>query len=253
MTQRFGSIRLCLFLAISFLITGVVGAQQTEVVPDGQTDTIKTNRYVLGKLGQVTKAFKIRSRPGNKGSVYYKAKVKEYVVVRPDAGGNYNQILLSNGVWGYAPNGVLEVLPYTVKSAEPIVPGRARVTLSSRSRAAIAQYAENFVGTPYVWGGNSLTGGIDCSGFVKNLYGKIGLNLPRTAAEQMSVGTPITRLEDLRAGDRLYFWDSKRGKIGHTGIYKGNGYFIHSSRTTKGVGTSYLNEKWRRILIAARR
>jgi len=68
------------------------------------------------------------------------------------------------------------------------------------------------------------------------------------------VGTPVTRLEDLQPGDRLYFWDAKRGMIGHTGIYLGGGYFVHSSRGHGGVNTDYLGQKkWLNILVAARR
>ncbi|MCG9894787.1 MAG: C40 family peptidase, partial [Fimbriimonadaceae bacterium] len=117
----------------------------------------------------------------------------------------------------------------------------------------------NYIGTRYVWGGNSLTGGIDCSGFVKELYEGIGVNLPRTAREQARVGKPIERLEDLRAGDRLYFWDRRRGYIGHTGIFlgyhpDGGAYFIHSSSNNRGVATDDLrNPKWRNILVGARR
>ena len=68
------------------------------------------------------------------------------------------------------------------------------------------------------------------------------------------MGQQITRLEDLQAGDRLYFWENKRGKIGHTGIYLGKGYFVHSSVGNHGVATDYLGSKnWLKILVAARR
>lgn len=241
---------LALLNAVVFLLVASVSAQQTEVVPDGNTTQAAEAKYVLGKLGQVVTPAKVRSRPG-KGTTYYRTKKNEYLVVKPDPSGKYDQVLLSNGVWGYVAPSTVTLLPYTVKSNAEIKPGRAHMTMSSRSRAALASYARNFTGTPYVWGGNSLTQGVDCSGFVKNLYGKIGLNLPRTAAEQMKVGTPITRYEDLRPGDRLYFWEN--GHIGHTGMYSGGGYFIHSSRGRHGVATDYLTPKWRKILIAARR
>ncbi|HXH60610.1 MAG TPA: NlpC/P60 family protein, partial [Fimbriimonadaceae bacterium] len=95
--------------------------------------------------------------------------------------------------------------------------------------------------------------------FVKDVFADIGVELPRTAAEQYKVGTPVTRLEDLKPGDRLYFWDNKRGIIGHTGIFvgfqsDGGAYFIHSSKSRGGVATSDLrNPMWRRLLVAARR
>ena len=79
------------------------------------------------------------------------------------------------------------------------------------------------------------------------------MKLPRTAAEQALVGQPVCRLEDLQSGDRLYFWEKKRSKIGHTGLYLGNGYFVHSSSGNHGVATDYLTPRWRAILVAARR
>jgi cell wall-associated NlpC family hydrolase len=122
------------------------------------------------------------------------------------------------------------------------------------ARSKMADYSLKFQGTPYVWGGNDELNGIDCSGFVKKMYGKIGLSLPRTAAEQALVGKPIYNLEDLQKGDRLYFWDKKRGKIGHTGIYLGDGNFVHSSSGRGGVATDYLgSDRWLKILVAARR
>jgi cell wall-associated NlpC family hydrolase len=116
-------------------------------------------------------------------------------------------------------------------------------------------YALKFEGTPYEWGGNDLTGGIDCSGFVKQIVAdKTGYNLPRTAAEQSLVGMPITRLEDLRPGDRLYFRMKSESKISHTGIYIGNGRFVHSSHGKGGVSTDTLTQpSWRAMLVAARR
>lgn len=239
------------------LVAAVCHAQMgTEVVADDATlSAAQQAKIVLGKLGKTLEPAKIRFGKTSKSSVAYRAKKDEYLVVQSQPVGQYYQVLLSNGQWGYIPTKSLEIQPYTVRSAAKIKAAShtQQIPLSSRSRSDITRYAENFTGTPYVWGGNSLTGGVDCSGFVKGLYGQIGLKLPRTAAEQMNVGTPIRRYEDLRAGDRLYFWDSKRGKIGHTGLYKGGGYFIHSSRGTHGVGTSYLSAKWRKILIAARR
>ena len=88
------------------------------------------------------------------------------------------------------------------------------------------------------------------------MYGRIGYNLPRTAAEQALVGQPIYRLEDLKKGDRLYFWDSKRGMVGHAAIFIGGrtgDEFVHSSHGKGGVATSRLTQSWLNILYAARR
>lgn len=219
----------------------------------------QSERVVIGKLGQAVKEVKITSKPGS-GRRYYTVKPYEYLVLRTGPTGFF-RVLLQNGQLGYVASTSIARLPYDVtQSVKPKrgVPtqalafnGPAQGSASARSQAAYAGL--NYRGTPYKWGGNDPMNGIDCSAFVKYLYGRIGLNLPRTAAEQALVGQKITRLEDLKPGDRLYFWSSKRNMIGHTGLYLGNGYFVHSSVNNKGVATDYLTQKWLNILVSARR
>ncbi len=211
-------------------------------------------KVVLGKLGQVTETTKIYSRPSTGSQVYYKIKAYEYVVIKPKDD-NWFRVLLQNGMYGYMQADAVAKLPYEVTADQPSrTTTRYTSSLGSRGNAGAAQQALHYIGTPYVWGGTDPNRGIDCSGLVQNMFGRIGVELPRTAAEQVHVGTPVTRLEDLRSGDRLYFWDSKRGIVGHTGIYLGKGYFVHSSRGHNGVATDYLGTpKWLRILVAARR
>lgn len=194
----------------------------------------------VGYLGQCLDVATIYASPNQKSRVYFTAKQYQYLIVNKH-NENYLKVVMSNGATGYARTTKVVMFPHRVNRK------------ATTSRAAAAKQGLNYIGTPYVWGGNDINGGIDCSAFVKKLYGNIGINLPRTAAEQAQVGTPVTRLEDLRAGDRLYFWENKRGKIGHTGLYLGNGYFVHSSRGHNGVNTDFLTEKWRKILVSARR
>jgi len=99
----------------------------------------------------------------------------------------------------------------------------------------IAKYAQQFLGTPYVWGGNSLKSGIDCSGLVQQVYKNFGINVPRVTYDQIGTGTGVS-MDKLQAGD-LIFFDSDRSTGGpdHVGIYIGNGKFIHAPRPGKGV------------------
>ncbi len=210
-------------------------------------------KVVLGKLGQALRATKIYASANTRSRVYSKVKAYEYLVLRASNSKSWHRVLLQNGWCGYIRAETVAQLPYDVTmDAKPS--SRGATLVASRSRAAVADYGQKFAGTPYKWGGNDPVRGIDCSAFVKFLYGQIGLDLPRTAAEQALVGTPIHRLEDLQSGDRLYFWSSKRGKIGHTGIYLGNGYFVHSSSSRGSVATDYLgSSQWLKSLVAARR
>jgi cell wall-associated NlpC family hydrolase len=212
-----------------------------------------TQKVMLGKLGQALKAATIHSSASSKSRAYYKVKPYEYLVLKPSSSSTWTRVLMQNGIYGYVKTSLVASLPFDVTMDMP-AGARGNTALASRSRADAANYGLQFRGTPYKWGGNDPLSGIDCSGFVKFLYGQIGLNLPRTAAEQAKYGQAITKFEDLQPGDRLYFWDSKRNKIGHTGVYLGNGIFVHSSAGKGGVSTDFLGEsKWRSILVAARR
>ena len=207
----------------------------------------------LGKLGQALQRTPIYSRASESSRIYYRLKPFEYVVVNTSPTSRYLKVLMGNGSVGYVATAAVARLPYDVsvdRSTQKPVAGLS----SNSNRQAIADYSLKFTGTPYKWGGNDPTKGIDCSGFVKFLYGQIGVSLPRTAAEQVRVGSPITKFEDLLPGDRLYFWSKKKSKVGHTGIYLGNGYFCHSSTSNGGVATDHLGKAtWRNSLVAARR
>src|SRR5581483_11199807 len=120
-------------------------------------------------------------------------------------------------------------------------------------RQTLLRNAMRYQGTRYVFGGNDLINGIDCSGFVQQLHRQLGIELPRTAAEQIGVGEVVPAVDQLRPGDRLYFTNSARQLVSHTGLYLGNGYFIHASSSAGQVTVSYLTDKWLNLLVGARR
>ena len=99
----------------------------------------------------------------------------------------------------------------------------------------LVNYANQFVGNSYKWGGTSLTNGADCSGFVQSVYANYGYSLPRTAAQQSGAGTEVS-LSDIQAGDLLFY--SNGGDIGHVAIYEGNGTIVHASNSRDGIKTS---------------
>jgi len=102
-------------------------------------------------------------------------------------------------------------------------------------RVSLVQYALQFVGNPYVWGGTSLTNGIDCSGFTMQIYAKYGVDLPHHAASQPGYGKRISAAE-ARPGD-LFFYGSG-SSISHVGIYIGNGQIVHASNARTGIKIS---------------
>ena len=118
-------------------------------------------------------------------------------------------------------------------------------------QAKAVQVARSAIGTPYVPGGRN-PGGFDCSGLVQWAYKSVGINLPRTAREQSAVGKRITRVEDMRAGDIVAFHHPRRGY--HTGIYVGDGKFVHSPRRRTRVRINSLDDPYfRTTFMGARR
>lgn len=105
----------------------------------------------------------------------------------------------------------------------------------SNTRIDLCQYAKQFIGNPYVWGGTSLTGGADCSGFVQSVFKKFGVSLPRTSREQSKTGTKIS-LGDAKPGDLIFY--AKGGTINHVALYIGNGQVVHASSPKTGIRIS---------------
>lgn len=114
---------------------------------------------------------------------------------------------------------------------------------SSTSTGGNAVYdtATDYLGLKYVWGGNSLTKGADCSGFTQQIYKKYGVSLPHHAADQAKMGTKITAKKDLQAGDLVFF--GSKNNITHVGIYGGDGKFIESPHTGASVRVSKLSSR----------
>lgn len=105
--------------------------------------------------------------------------------------------------------------------------GSSIVPPQGRNGWAVVQYARQFIGYPYVYGGNSLTGGIDCSGFTQQIYAAFGVSLPRVDSAQAACGVEIP-LSQAQAGDLLCYY-------GHVGIYNGSGGIVHASSPGTGI------------------
>lgn len=102
-------------------------------------------------------------------------------------------------------------------------------------RVDICQYAKEFLGNPYVWGGTSLTKGTDCSGFVMGVFKKYGVKLPRNSRAQAGCGTTI-KVSEAKPGDLIFY--AKGKTINHVAIYIGNGQVIHASSPKTGIKIS---------------
>lgn len=115
----------------------------------------------------------------------------------------------------------------------------------SNLRYQVVNFAKQFVGNPYVYGGNSLTHGTDCSGFTMGVYGNFGYQLPRSSVSQIYLGIEVSPYE-LLPGDLVVYY------YGHVGIYAGNGMMVHAATSDKGIVYAPVfggNKTYRRIIF----
>ena len=117
--------------------------------------------------------------------------------------------------------------PAITETADP-------TTISTRGQE-IADFAIQFVGNPYKYGGTSLTNGADCSGFVYAVYAHFGYQLPRSSYDQANAGYQVS-VSDLKPGDLIFYRD-----FGHVALYVGNGQVVHASTPQTGIKYSAYN------------
>jgi cell wall-associated NlpC family hydrolase len=200
---------------------------------------------VVGRLGELMSSASIfRTRSSHSGKLTT-APAGTYVAIEDEAGDWYGVLMADNTV-GWLAKSEVHLLEYqVVSSGAQTMPSFDGVDTWSHTPGAYFQgdaqrlirEAYRYLGVPYHWGGNTGSG-IDCSGFMKNVFASCGFPLPRTAAEQVGMGLPVTP-DQLQPGDRIYFGHPT---ISHTGLYLGNGYFIHASSAHHQVVISQLSE-----------
>lgn len=131
-------------------------------------------------------------------------------------------------VFTYAESKEEEEARLAREAEEAAARAREEAAAKAGTGQAIVDYACQFIGNPYVWGGTSLTNGADCSGFVQSVFAHFGVNLPRTTWDMEHVGTPVS-YDQAIPGDIILY-------NGHVGIYMGNGQIVNAINSAKGIG-----------------
>ena len=188
------------------------------MAPVGINGTIAANPQGSGKdataQAPALQTSAAASKPNHSGSASHSGNVSPTVPVGPGGSGN------SNPGNGQAPS----------VSYGP--GGNASDKVVSATRTAIVAYAKQFLGNPYVYGGTSLTGGADCSGFTMSVYKHFGIDIGRTSRDQAAKGREISQSE-MQPGDLLFY--ASGDYINHVTMYVGGGQVIHSSTPATGI------------------
>ncbi|MGH8175584.1 MAG: C40 family peptidase [Steroidobacter sp.] len=158
------------------------------------------------------------------------------------ARGNAQFFCLAYLVWGVLLQGCTSA-PSATAPATPLPVVSPALSLGNE----IAMRAISLLGAPYKWGGNGPTS-FDCSGLVRFVHDQLGIETPRTAAEQFAAARPV-QVSGLTPGDLLFFKINGK-RVSHVAIYTGEGRFIHAPQTGRPVELRTLDDEYYRPRLA---
>ena len=179
-------------------------------------------------------ALKVRSGPGTKYKQWTTIRKEETYIVTNQLDGWVEIEIDEDSDKGYisTSNNYVEVR-YALDQAVEFHPA---TTGPTTLRTNIKNSAIKYIGGSYVWGGNKLGSGVDCSGFVQQIYKLYGVNLPRTSKEQAKSGVAVSS-SNKKVGD-LIFYANSNGVVDHVAIYIGNNQIVHAASTKAGIKIS---------------
>lgn len=137
-----------------------------------------------------------------------------------------------------------QILKQFAENEQPVLPVNQAPDRRAGNADELIGSAMGLLGIAYRYGGTSVATGFDCSGFMQHIFRRaMGINLPRTSAEQARMGFPVSRSE-LQPGDMVFFRTLGGSRISHVGLYIGNDRFIHAPRTGKNIEITSLSHKY---------
>ena len=222
----------------------VSGYVKAEYLVVGDADLVKSVSYKVATVK--TETLRVRKKANSKASIVGLVSQDDKLKVVNAKNSDWVKVKTSDGK-GYVSADyvkVSETYHYAEKITTQSVSASSSETAASTGSggSAVANYGLQFLGRPYVWGGESLTNGSDCSGFIKSVYAHFGVSLPHSSYALRSVGRGVSYSE-AQAGDIICY-------DGHVALYIGGGRIVHASNPTDGVKTS--NAAYRQILAVRR-
>ncbi len=195
---------------------------------------------------QATSGLRLRSEASTSGSILTTMPNGSTLEILADMGNGWYQVSYGDRV-GYSHGDYINIIEEIIVGSNEAVDGEAVEDASDEEAVSlgqqIADYAVQFVGCKYSYGGNGPTS-FDCSGLVKYVMNHFDITVNRTASAQLSNGTAVS-LADLQVGDAVYFkYSGSSTAASHTGIYIGDGQFVHASTYGVGVIISSLSESY---------
>lgn len=228
----------------------ILGYIKQEFVSESQTETTsraeeeRTTTTVETKTGYISVSLaNIREKASANSKVIKTLKKKTKVQVAGTEG-EFTKIILDDGNTAYVATRLivynLDEIEEEPQSTNTASSNNVTVKPGNSSGQGIVDFANQFLGYSYVYGGTTPNSGFDCSGFTYYVFNQCGYNLSRSCSVQANSGAAVSKSE-LQAGDLIFFNNGSNGSIGHVGIYIGNGRFIHASNPTRGVVTDTIN------------
>ena len=217
-------------------VTGYIAAEYT-VTGQGARDTAVDNAILTAVI--TTDSLNVRTEPSLEAEVWTQVtKNQEYHVLDQLDGWVEIELDSSDGdeeadkAYISTRDNNVDVR-YGLAEAVEYYPAVEAANAAAAFRNEIVNYACQFVGNPYVWGGTSLTNGADCSGFVMSVLKHFGISVPRVSRDQARAGVRVTS-DQMKPGD-LVFYANSSGTVNHVGMYIGNGQVVNAASRRSGI------------------
>lgn len=218
---------------------GIDGYVRADLIATGQTaqDLALQNAHVMAIIN--TKSLNVRSQPSTDSEAWTQVTSGQRYDVTNQLDG-WVQLDLGDGDDSDSSQGSFVStrdnnvsVTYALQEAIEYYPAVEAANAAAAFRNKIVNFACQFVGNPYVWGGTSLTNGADCSGFVQSVLKNFGIYVPRVSRDQAQSGSKVTS-DTMKPGD-LVFYANSGGTINHVGMYIGNGQIVNAASRKSGI------------------